>query len=44
MAMRRVFHRSWIGTLSKGVALFFVYMFMFGLTVVAVVVYSLLQL
>jgi hypothetical protein len=44
MAMRRVFHRSWPGTLLKGVALFFVYMIVFALTVAAVVVYSLLQL
>jgi hypothetical protein len=44
VAMRRVFRRSWIGTLSKGIALFFVYMIMFGLTVGVVVVYSLLQL
>jgi hypothetical protein len=44
MAMRRVFHRSWLGTLLKGVALFFVYMIVFALTVAAVVVYSLLQL
>jgi hypothetical protein len=44
MAMRRVFRRSRLGTLFKGVALFFVYMIAFGLTVGAVVVYSLLQL
>jgi hypothetical protein len=44
LAMRRVFHRSWINTLSKGVALFFVYMIVFGLTVSAVFVYAALQL
>jgi hypothetical protein len=43
-AMRRVFHRSWIGTLLKGVALFFIYMIVFALTVAVVFVYSLLQL
>ncbi len=44
LAMRRVLRRSWLGTLFKGVALFFIYMIVFGLTVGAVVVYSLLQL
>jgi hypothetical protein len=44
MAMRRVFHCSWLGTLLKGVALFFVYMIVFALTVAVVFVYSLLQL
>jgi uncharacterized protein DUF3667 len=44
MAMRRVFRRSWPGTVFKAVVLFFIYMFMIGLTVGAVVVYSLLQL
>jgi hypothetical protein len=44
MAMRRVFRRSWIGTLLKGVALFFIYMIVFALTVATVVVYSLFQL
>jgi hypothetical protein len=44
MAMRRVFRRSWPGTVFKGIVLFFIYMIMFGLTVGAVVVYSLLQL
>ncbi|HEY2782672.1 MAG TPA: DUF3667 domain-containing protein [Steroidobacteraceae bacterium] len=44
MAMRRVFHRSWLGTLFKGVALFFVYMIVFGLTVAGVFVYAALQL
>ena len=44
MAMRRVFRGSRLGTLFKGVALFLVYMIVFGLTVGAVVVYSLLQL
>jgi len=44
LAMRRVFHRSWLRTLSKGVALFFIYIIVFALTVAAVVVYSLFQL
>jgi len=44
MAMRRVFRRSWLGTLLKGVALFFIYMIVFGLTVGVVFVYSLFQL
>jgi hypothetical protein len=44
MAMRRVFHRSWLGTLLKGVALFFIYMIVFALTVGVVFVYSVLQL
>jgi Protein of unknown function (DUF3667) len=44
MAMRRVFRRSWLGTLFKAVVLFFIYMIVFALTVGAVVVYSLLQL
>jgi hypothetical protein len=44
MAMRRVFRRSWPGTVFKAVVLFFIYMIMFALTVGAVVVYSLLQL
>jgi hypothetical protein len=44
MAMRRVFRRSWPGTVFKAVVLFFIYMIVFGLTVGAVVVYSLLQL
>jgi hypothetical protein len=44
IAIRRVFPRSWLGTLSKGVALFFIYMIVFGLTIATVVVYSLLQL
>jgi hypothetical protein len=43
-AMRRVFRRSWIGTLLKGVVLFFVYSIVFGLTVAGVVVYAVLQL
>lgn len=44
MAMRRVFRRSWPGTLFKGVVLFFVYMIVFGLTVAGVFVYAALQL
>lgn len=44
LAMRRVFRGSWVATLFKGVALFFVYMIVFGLTVAAVFVYAILQL
>jgi hypothetical protein len=44
LAMRRVFHRSWFNTLAKAVALFFVYMVVFGMTVGAVFVYAALQL
>jgi hypothetical protein len=44
LAMRRVFRRSWAGTLFKGVLLFFVYTIVFGLTVAGVVVYSAFQL
>jgi hypothetical protein len=44
MAMRRVFRRSWLGTLFKGIVLFFVYSIVFGLTVAAVVVYAASQL
>lgn len=44
MAMRRVFRRSWLGTLFKGIVLFFVYSIVFGLTVAGVFVYAALQL
>jgi hypothetical protein len=44
LAMRRVFQRSWVGTVFKGVVLFFVYMIVFGLTVAGVFVYAALQL
>lgn len=44
MAMRRVFRRTWLGTMLKGVLLFFVYTIVFGLTVAGVVVYTALQL
>jgi len=40
LAMRRVFQRSWAGTLFKAVILFFVYSIVFGLTVASVVVYA----
>jgi hypothetical protein len=43
-AMRRVFHRTWLGTLLTGAALFFVYMIVFGLTVASVFVYAAFQL
>ena len=44
IAMRRVFKRSWTGTAFKAIALFFVYMVVFGMTVGAVFVYPALQL
>jgi len=44
LAMRRVFQRSWAGTLFKAVILFFVYSIVFGLTVASVVVYAAWQL
>lgn len=44
LAMRRVFPRSWLSTLIKGLVLFLVYMIVFGLTVGAVFVYAALQL
>jgi hypothetical protein len=44
MAMRRIFRRSWPGTLFKGVVLFFAYSIVFGLTLAAVVVYAAAQL
>jgi len=43
-AMRRVFRRSWPGTLFKGVVLFFVYMIALGLTVAGAFVYAAFQL
>jgi hypothetical protein len=42
--MRRVFRRSWPGTLFKGVVLLFVYMIALGLTVAGAFVYAALQL
>jgi hypothetical protein len=44
MAMRRVFRRSWLGTVFKGIVLFFVYSIVAGLTVAGVFVYAALQL
>jgi hypothetical protein len=44
IAMRRIFRRSWVGTLFKAVLLFFVYSIVFGLTFAGVVVYAALQL
>ena len=44
LALRRVFPRSWPGTLFKGVVLFFVYSIVLGLTVAGVFVYAALQL
>jgi hypothetical protein len=44
LGMRTVFRRSWLGTLFKGVMLYFVYMIVFGLTVAGAVVYAALQL
>jgi hypothetical protein len=44
IAMRRVFQRSWAGTLFKAVVLFFVYSIVFALTVGGVLLYAILQL
>ena len=44
IAMRRVFKRSWAGTILKAIALFFVYMVVFAMTIAAVFVYAALQL
>jgi hypothetical protein len=44
LGMRRVFRRSWLGTVFKGIVLFFVYSVVFGLTVAGVFVYAALQL
>jgi hypothetical protein len=44
IAMRRVFQRSWAGTVFKAVLLFFIYSIVFILTLVGVVVYAILQL
>jgi len=44
MAMRRVFRRSWPGTVFKAIMLFFVYSIVFGLTVAGAFVYAALQL
>jgi YD repeat-containing protein len=43
-AMRRVFRRSWAGTLLKAVVLFFVYSIFLALTFAGVIVYAALQL
>jgi hypothetical protein len=44
IAMRRVFGRSWAGTLFKAVLLFFIYSIVFALTLAGVFVYAGLQL
>lgn len=44
LAMRRVFRRSWPGTVIKGIALFFIYMIALALTVAGSFVYAALQL
>jgi hypothetical protein len=44
LAMRRVFRRSWVGTLFKAVMLFFIYSMVFALTVAGVFLYAVLQL
>jgi hypothetical protein len=44
LAMRRVFRRSWPGTLLRAAGLYLVYMLVFGLTLAVVVVYAALQL
>jgi hypothetical protein len=44
IAMRRVFHRTWIHTLFNAAALFLAYGVVFGMTVAGVFVYAALQL
>jgi hypothetical protein len=44
LAMRRVFNRGWTGTVTKAIALFFVYMVVFGITLGVVFGYAALQL
>jgi hypothetical protein len=44
VAMRRVFGRSWVGTLFKAMLLFFIYSIVFALTLAGVFVYAGLQL
>jgi hypothetical protein len=44
LAMRRVFGRTWAGTLAKACALFVVYMVVLGITFAGVFVYAVLQL
>jgi hypothetical protein len=44
MAMRRVFRRSWVGTLFKAMALFFVYVIVFVLTLGGAFLYAAWQL
>jgi hypothetical protein len=44
LGLRRVFRRTWLGTVFKGVVLFFVYSIVAGLTVAGVFVYAALQL
>jgi hypothetical protein len=44
IAMRRVFGRSWAGTLLKAFALIVVYLVVLSITLVGVFVYAVLQL
>jgi hypothetical protein len=44
LAMRRVFRRSWLGTIFKAIVLYFVYMAVFALAIFGAVVYAALQL
>jgi len=44
VAMRRVFGRSWAGTLVKAFALFAVYMVVLSITLAGVFLYAVLQL
>ena len=44
IAMRRVFGRSWAGTLLKAFALIAVYLVVLSITLVGVFVYAVLQL
>jgi hypothetical protein len=44
VAMHRVFRRSWLGTISRAIVLFFVYMSVFVLAIFGAVVYAAFQL
>jgi uncharacterized membrane protein len=44
LAMRRVFRRTWFGTIFRAIVLYFVYMAVFALAIFGAVVYAALQL
>ncbi len=43
LAMKRVFERTWVNTLVKGAGLFIVYWVVFGITLVGVFIYAVMQ-